>query len=198
MSFSVRDQVFETNSSSSHSVALGPGDILDKNFDQESLRAGVINLKVEQHKFFSDERYRYYQPENLVIFLLARLVGGGPDTHQFSVDQTKPWDALHVMRQQSNGVAQLIDAIEDETKCKLTMMIEPGSSVYLSYDDEAHFAFDFHNRDALRALLFNSKSYIETRPRDEDYNDGPEYIETDMGEELTAYPGEGRQLGLRI
>lgn len=198
MSVFVRDKVFETNSSSSHAVATAKGDVFDKSFDQESLRAGIIDLKPEPHTYFSEERFRYYQPENILIYLLARIVDGGPDTHEFPVDQTKPWDAIDVLRKQSKDVVDLIDAVEEETKCKVTMMIEPGKTVYLSYDNEADIDFNFRDRDSLRALLFNSKSYVETRSRDEDEQWRPEYIDTDMGQELTEYPGEGRQIGFTM
>ncbi|TLX17211.1 hypothetical protein [Rhizobium sp. MHM7A] len=192
----IRDQVFETNSSSSHSVALGKGDVLDKNFDQESLRAGFINIRCGEHSYYGEERYRYYQPENIVKYLLATIIQGGPDTT--GIDISKPYDAIPLLRQQFVGVSDLVDAIEDETKCKLTLIVEGGKRVWLDIDNEGSADFDFTDRESLRKLLFLSGSYVETKSRDEREEDAPEYIDTDMGQELTLHPGEGRQLGFAM
>lgn len=198
MTVAVRDRVFETNSSSSHSVALGQGDTLEKNFDQESLRSGVINIKCagNGHTYYGEERFRYYQPENIVRYLLATIVRGGADTSD--VDTSQSYDAMPLLKAQFDGVSDLIDAVEDETKCKVTLMVGAGKRVWLDVDDEADANFDFSNRDNLRRLLFHASSYIETKSRNECEDAAPEYTDTDMGEEPTDRPGEDRQLGFNL
>jgi hypothetical protein len=196
MTLSIRDRVFETNSSSSHSVSLGGGDILNKNFARESLRLGLINIECKSAGFtyYGEERYRYYMPENIVRYLLATIVQGGPDTSE--IDTSEPYDAIPLLRNEFNGVSDLVDAIEDETKCKVTLMVEGGKTVWLDFDSEGDSYFNYRDRDKLRKLLFHEASYVETKSRDERDWDGPEYIDTDMGSELTLRPGEGRQTAL--
>lgn len=192
MTIAVRDNVFETNSSSSHAVALGQGDTLEKNFDQESLRSGVINIRCEEngHTYYGEERYRYYKPENIVRYLLASIIQGGPDTSE--IDMSMPYDAIPLLKAEFPGVSDLIDAVEEETKCKVTLMVEAGKRVWLDIDSEGDAHFDYRDREKLRQLLFHDGSYVETKSRDEREWDAPEYIETDMGDELTLRPGERR------
>lgn len=196
MKFSVRDNVFETNSSSSHALSLGTGDILNKNFSDECLRAGEIVLDGNTHHYFSENRFRFYKPENLLAYLIATQIEGSPDI-DFK-NKTEPYDAIPIMREQYPAIDALIAIIEDHTGCKIKIMVDAGKFPWFDYDNEASVNFDMTDSKSVKQLLFHEDSYLETRSRDEDYDDLPEYTDTDMGEESTVYPGERRRSELRI
>jgi hypothetical protein len=196
MTLSVRDSVFETNSSSSHALSLGNGDILEKNFSPDCVRNGEIVIDGNTHHYFGENRFRYYKPETILAYLFARQIGGCPDIDHKKM--TEPYDAMPIMREQFPAIDQLIAIVEDQTGCKVKVMVDAGKFPWFDYDNEASVDFDMTDRESVRQLLFNEASYLETRSRDEDEDYLPEYTDTDMGEELTLYPGEGRQLGLRL
>lgn len=191
MNISVRDGVFESNSSSSHSVAIGRGDVFDKSFDHSSIRNGRIELALE-HQYYGEERYRYYKPENIVQYLLATIFVGCPD-FDASVE-AGDWNAAPYIKQALAEGRELIELVEKLTGCELVLTVKAGDHIWLDYDTEGNAHFDWRNEEKLKSLLFNSGSYVETKSRNESYDDYPEYIDTDMGDELTDQPGEGRRI----
>lgn len=190
MDLAIRDHVFETNSSSSHALSLGNSDIYTKNFSADCIRAGEIVIDGNNHHYFGEDRHRYYKPENLLAYLFATEMGGCPDIDHSKMSE--PYDAVPFMRDQFPKIDKLIAIIEEHTGCKVKVMVDAFKFPWFDYDYEASTGFDMTDPGSVRQLLFNEGSYLETRSRDEDQDYLPEYTDTDMGRELTLYPGDGR------
>ena len=190
MDVAIRDHVFETNSSSSHALSLGTGDFFTKNFSPDSIRAGEIVIDGNSHNYFGDDRFRYYKPENLVAYLFATEIGGCPNIDHS--EMSEPYDAVPFIRDQFDKIDKMISIIEEHTGCTVKVMVDAFKFPWFDYDDEATVSFDMTDPTLVKQLLFNEKSYLETRSRDEDQLYLPEYTDSDMGKELTLYPGDGR------
>lgn len=145
-----RLNVFETNSSSSHSMTLAPDKVVPLPFPKEILRAGVFILEKGE---FGWEFYRHYDLPGKLQYLFTQL---------FSEDipQGKPADVLANLRHSEEMFDMLCKVVEVETGCKIE--VKPGSYGYIDHDSEGVGLDVFKSEAKLHQLLFNANSYIET------------------------------------
>lgn len=177
----IRDAVFETNSSSSHSVTVAEEEIRDFNLDKETIRSGVIRAQV-----FPDgygwQWLRFYKPENILAYLLYQAMPGDLRSNDpaLGVDLAGEIKA-------SDQARHIIETVEKATGLRVEFVFpdEPDAHFYVdhdSYGNGLEFAQKGKEEELLR-LIFGRNSYIELG----NDNDKPgEYMQSDIGEILTC------------
>jgi hypothetical protein len=179
----VRDCVFESNSSSSHSLSISADNIFDMNFSQETLRSGVIKLvvPVDEHGdavHFENEWHRFYTPENILLYMLIVAVKGKITAHFPDVD-ILPTLAYNYKRARDLADApasryrkrlrDLMDWVKRETGCRVELSFpavpEPAPaprSICIGSNQEECAQWLLKDHAALKSLIFSRKSYVET------------------------------------
>jgi hypothetical protein len=170
----VREEMFETNSSSSHSLALGSDDILTKTFSPEVLRSGTLNLAVENTDF--QDWFRYYRPENIVKYIIGSYVD------VFYIEGLD-WDSdkLDMMPHLVKGIPQigkLVDFVKAEYGVEIRLECKPREIELLDTCDNLNFDKILDHRKSMHCLFGSEFSYIETNPENSFRDD---WIDTDMG-----------------
>lgn len=177
----IRDAVFETNSSSSHSVTVADEEMRDFNLDKETIRKGVITAKV-----FPDgygwQWIRFYKPENVLAYLLYQampmeLRRDDPETGVDLADKIK----------KSPRARHIIETVEKATGLRVEFVFPDveGSHFYVDHDSAGNgveFAQEGREEELLR-LIFGRNSYIEMG---NDNSQAGEYIESDIGDILAC------------
>lgn len=165
----LRSKVFETNSSSSHSLTLSAELLTKQPLPPEVLRAGVLKVTGGEYGW---EWYRYYLPVNKINYLAAQaLQDMGSDV---------AGDA-QTARQTSPAFDLLCEVVESHTGCKVEL-----SSFQSEIDHDSVGCCDdvLKDRDALHRLIFDADSYVETG---NDNSSRPWEIQTDKGSELALH-----------
>jgi hypothetical protein len=181
MKSSIRDRVFETNSSSSHSVTVAESEIFDRTFDKESIRAGVVTLRKPAWEY--GEWFRFYKPENILTFLIiaeveARQFEVWPDGSIEFEDRKEDIDVLPVLCERYPNVKSAIEFLREEYGLEFRMMMEPRDTGSFDTGDLAHIEGYLGDRDLLRKALFCSGSFVQTTEE----NGWPdETVPTDLG-----------------
>lgn len=172
MTKQIRKKVFETNSSSSHSLTMSSGDLVKRPFAAKVLREGVVELTVGEYHW---EWRRYYEPQAKLAYLLTQITDGNlPSGDSESITAQ--------LREDNERFAMLEQVVLDHTGCKL--LVNPGSGGidHQSGPQEKSIGLElFNNADTLRDFLFKADSYIETG---NDNSAAPWEIMTDRGREL--------------
>jgi len=179
MTQQIRKNVFETNSSSSHSLTLAAGDLVKTPFNLDVLRLGTLRLGLGEYNW---EWYRYYDTDNKAQYLMTQL---------FHYNGIPNGDAAEVTRELRNDARfdMLCRVIEDQTGVKLEAI--PGSQGGIDHDSHGNCLEVFESEDKLRTFLFSDSSYIETG----NDNSGPfKTIESDRGT-LEYYSASYREPG---
>lgn len=182
MKFNVRNQCFETNSSSSHSITVAADDMLDLSFDIKGIRNRVIDIRPRLGGYGS-QHFRYVTPEGKLAYLLVLATRGEIDINA-DVFADAEIDVLPILLQDKECAADirgLMKFIQEEHRCELrfTMDYQHASSIYMS-EREIDLGELLEDRAKLRRLLFSSKSWIDTR-HGEDVFHFERNIESDIG-----------------
>lgn len=146
----IRDKVFETNSSSSHSVTVSGKEVAHFGLSKAELRSGVI--RINQYNGFGWEEETFNDTKSKIAYLLINAAGGhlGPGSNDLVPDLKETrWKAR-----------KLIDFVEEVTGCTLEFYAKD----YVCVDSEsAHVGMDLlDDPDRLRQFLFSDGSYIMT------------------------------------
>lgn len=170
----VRNATFESNSSSSHAVVIAPTDIFDRYFSVEVVRNGVVNIVQEESGDY-ESHFRYYRPENILGFLIAGLLERGPSEAEVSdlrslgfsgyddwLTASREVDVLPILQSHHAKLDAAIKMLEDHTGMTFTMIVEPGKVLITGTGALGYMDTYFDNLSALKRLLFNSRSYVET------------------------------------
>jgi hypothetical protein len=199
MEIQVRDCVYETNSSSSHSLSISADNIFDMNFSQAALRSGVIKLvvPVDEHGeavHFDNVWHRYYKSENILLYMLIVAVGGKITARQAEVD-ILPTLTHNYKRARDLAEAppsryrkrlrDLLAWVKKGTGCRVELsfpvlpfpepVMSPRSIAIESGMAEcAQWLLKDHA--SLKSLVFSAKSYVETGY---DNEQAPYFIPTD-------------------
>jgi hypothetical protein len=166
MKASIRDKVFETNSSSSHSVTVAEGEMFDRGFSKESVRNGVVTLRKLTSEY--DELMRFYTPENILTFLIvaeveARQFDKSPlGTIQFPEDRQEAIDVLPILCERYANIASAMGFLYEEFGLQFRMMMEPDDPGYFDTGDLAFIDGYLGNHEKLAKVLFCSGSYVQT------------------------------------
>lgn len=166
MSQQIRKNVFETNSSSSHSLTLSKGDLVAEPFPAEVLRQGILHLCKSEYGW---EWYRYYDAEEKARYLLTQI-------HYADIPGGNAEAVTNELRAEMPEFDMLCRVIEEHTG--VVVRVIPGSSGYVDHDSQGVGRELFNDEAQLKAFLFGSTSYIETG----NDNSGPgKLIATDTG-----------------
>lgn len=171
----IRKSVFETNSSSSHSLTMGTGDLSQPPFDAEVLRSGIIPVTVGEYGW---EYFRYYMPINKIKYLLTQVTRGSLPSAE---DLENEGLTLTESVREDSRIDRLFKVVEEHTGCKIE--VQPGSG-YVDHDSDDVGMDLLRDTTALHQFLFDQSAYIETS----NDNDGPPWqISNDKPEGAECY-----------
>jgi len=171
MNQTIRKQVFETNSSSSHSLTLDQGSVVAMPFTKDQLREGSVTISLDDYGW---EWHRYYSAQNKLSYLLTQILR--PD--HYEIPQGEPVDVTRDVCERYEDAAMLCEVVKEYTGCEL--LFQPGSRGSIDHDSEGNGLELFRNKETLRQFLFSEKSYIQTG---NDNSGSGKRIETDSGYE---------------
>lgn len=167
----IRKSVFETNSSSSHSLTLSKGDLAPRPFSAEQLRQGVVEVGLGEYGW---EWCRYYRAENKLAYLVTQLVGT-------RTPSGCPQDVTRLLCEDDPRVQMLCDAVREHTGCTLLIRESSGCIDHQSASGEAGVGLElFNNVQTLRRFVFDPASCVQTG---NDNMSAPWDIDTDRGME---------------
>lgn len=185
MDIQVRDCCYETNSSSSHSLSISADNVFDMNFSQHALRSGVIKLVVPVDEdgeavHFENAWKRFYTPENILLYMLVSAADGKvtarvPDvdilptlTHNYKRDRDL---AIAPRSRARKRLRDLLAWVKEETGCRVELSFpsHPEAcpaptprSICIGSDQATSAQRLIKDHTALKSLIFNSNSYVET------------------------------------
>ena len=167
MTKQIRKSVFETNSSSSHSLTMAPEDLVAQPFSDEVLRSGKLPIVVGDYGW---EWYRYYSPEGKIAYLVTQITNGdtllGPGITEELREEYDAFDMLFRVVKQHTGVE--IEVLPSTPSIDHQSV---GEGMALFVDEEK-----------LRNFLFSPNSYVQTG---NDNDCAPALMNTDRGTEPT-------------
>jgi hypothetical protein len=168
MTIQIRGAVFETNSSSSHSVTVSADELADDyGIPKEMLRSGVLRAQIRE---FGTEWERFYSPGTKIAYLVTQLAGG-------RACGASGKDVTRDVRQNSR-VDRMLAMIEKCTGCRVEVI---GSGSALVDHASAGIGIELlDDPDQLLKFVFGQRSYVETG---NDNSEAPMVIETDRGDE---------------
>lgn len=182
MKTQIRDAVFETNSSSSHSVTVAEEEMRDFNLDKETIRDGVLKAQV-----FPDgygwQWIRFYKPENVLAYLLYQAM----PWDMRDKDPAQGVDLAAKVKEASPRARHIIETVEKATGLRVEFVFPKveGAHFYVDHDSAGNgmeFANEGREEELLR-LIFGRSSYIEMG---NDNSEAGEYIESDIGDILSC------------
>lgn len=163
-----RSNVFETNSSSSHSLSISEDEIVEPPFSKATLRKGVVSIKLAEYGW---EWRRMFKTESKLSYLLTQILQGV----EMPSDSDEDADWLDQLEFSVPQVATLRRIVSEVTGCTLKLL---PSSGYIDHDSDGLGLDLFKDEDKLKAWLFNQKSWVQTG----NDNDSPQVkIRTDLG-----------------
>jgi hypothetical protein len=170
MTTKIRKSVFETNSSSSHSLTLSANELSHMPFSKEVLKAGTIQLEKGEYGW---KWQRYYEAAAKLNYLLTQLV-----TEDIPYAST-PQEAARELCEQNPQFEQLCRVVKNHTGVEV--LVTPGSSGYIDHESVGVGLSLFKDGDdvPLKQFLF-SDAYVETG---NDNGSAPVKIHTDRGPE---------------
>jgi hypothetical protein len=135
MTTCIRDAVFETNSSSSHSVTVSASDMRDDSFPQHMLRDGRIEVSLGE---FGWEKSTYREPLEKLSYLLTQA------------------------KEDATTTRAIIEAVQEHTGCSVVI---DADSIAMSYVDHQSAGVGMEvveDPEQLMGFLLSSSSYVQT------------------------------------
>ena len=174
---SIRSEVFERNSSSSHSVSYRSDEVIDLSELRGQLRSGEIEIRIPEEGYGWEWR-RLYRPENKLAYLLVQACGGFCPSLP---DEARPGDDVtDTFRDAGWRAENLIRSVEEFTGCAVRVVA--GEDRWPSGVDHQSVgaADDILGEDdaTVARFVFGSDAYVETG---NDNSSPPEKITTDRG-----------------
>ncbi len=170
----IRKRVFETNSSSSHSLTVGGSDLAELPFPEEVLRRGMIDIPVDN---FQWEWKRFYTAAGKASYLLTQLAGNEFSDYGNIPNESESEEDLTLrLCQENEKLGLLRKVIEEYTGCAVTFRREPSGWAGIDHESEGVGLDLFNDENLLQRFLFDPTSYIQTG-NDNDY--APTMIDTD-------------------
>jgi hypothetical protein len=162
MKTQIRDRVFETNSSSSHSVTIDSSELKDFGLDREALREGVIRVVMPSEGYGWEWR-RYYKPEHKIAYLLLQLQGGHLSS---DVTDNQKMDDDHSEHFREDYRSEyFLRTIEEATGCRVVVTRdteETGWGYSIDHDSVGKGVDHLGDEDEILKLVFGRNSYVET------------------------------------
>lgn len=166
----IRSNVFETNSSSSHSLTLSQEALVPAPFPPQVLRRGYVDISLGE---FGWEWQRYYDPIAKLSYLATQVTDG-------HVPEDCP-DNMDVSTYEHNQELQMLgQVVKEHTGCEMRIYGSGYIDHQSAKSDGANGMELFDDKEKLKRFIFDANSYIETG----NDNDGPGwFINTDRGQE---------------
>lgn len=175
MTQKIRKSVFETNSSSSHSLTVAKGDVHQTPFSKAQLRAGVVTIGLGDYNW---EWYRYYSPVNKLQYLLTQALLGSGSYGGAAIPEGDAVEVTRELCEDNARVARLCEVVKAHTGC--TLLVQPGSTGGIDHESVGNGMELFSSAEELSQFIFSAESYIETG----NDNSGPsKLISSDRGSE---------------
>lgn len=159
----IRKNVFETNSSSSHSLTMSGYELTKQPFPTSVLRAGTVSIYKGDYGW---EWHRYYGAQEKMNYLLTQLVSDidGRTTKE--------------LRDDDGRIDMMCRVVQEHTGVEVHISDSTG---YIDHESVGNGLEVFESEEKLRNFLFSDDNYIETG----NDNSGPAWvIQTDRGEEF--------------
>ena len=164
--FNIRQGVFETNSSSSHSLTLVEGELGHPPFSRDQLRDGVLRIELGEYGW---EWRRMYRPLNKASYLLTDMLCR--EGYASNSDMQEGDIRNNAMK--NPRAAAVIRVLEEESGCRVQLT----GWGYVDHQSTGTSANAGSTEEEIRNFLF-SPSYITTG---NDNEEGPDMIKTDYG-----------------
>lgn len=165
---SIRSKVFETNSSSSHSLTcskevLAQSELIPKKYAE----CGKLPIDL---KGYGWEYYRYYLFMDKVSYLATQLFNGQDDEY------VQAYDVRESIDRGTDALAMLHRAVYNLTGCEVYYPVSGG--FYIDHESVGVGSELYRDIKDLEEFLLNEASYIETG---NDNSQAPWVIGTDKG-----------------
>jgi len=152
MNTQIRGAVFETNSSSSHSVTVSGEEVTDFGLSQDELREGVIRIR--QDDGFHWGWQRFHDTHSKIAYLLLQVAGG------YIEDAEQDVDLVPSLVEKSERARELVELVKEATGCRVEFYVDGWVSIDSRSRD---MGLDLFNDPWLmRQFLFAKDSYIQT------------------------------------
>lgn len=176
----IRRNVFETNSSSSHSLTLSKDRMRDYSLAEEALKQGSMTVRVTDH--FGWEWKRLYKPENKVAYLLSQVAS---------------YELNNGGLRDNTEANDILSAVEEATGVDVHVLVD---SDYAGIDHQSIGVGRelLQDRETLLDFIFSRTAFIQTG---NDNSHPPAMIETDIGRKDEMFPEHYTQVmpeGLRV
>jgi hypothetical protein len=175
MPVQIRRAVFETNSSSSHSLTIAPWAVVPPPVPREAARAGVLALSKGSYQW---EWKRYYTPQNKLRYLFTQAL------REENVPDGPPEQVRARLFRRHPEIRRLFEVFERYTGVRVVP--EPGFADGIDYQSRnvGSDLLDSGSRNRLARFLFDPDSYVETG---NDNSPPPRYIDDDLGRRQFYY-----------
>jgi hypothetical protein len=145
MTQQIRQKVFETNSSSSHSLVMESSQMIPAALTKAQLREGVVSIRLGDYGW---QYERLYRPLNKASYLLTYLVG------------STNWQTTEEVCEEFPGAQMLVDAFRN--RFGVALKFEPSYG-YVDHEATEHGVADvvFQDQAVLESFLFDEAQYIQ-------------------------------------
>jgi len=150
----VRGKVFETNSSSSHSVTVSGEEVADFGLSQDELREGVIRIR--QDDGFHWGWKRFHDTHSKIAYLLLQTAGGYFEEAEPDVD------LIPSLVEGSEQARELVDVVLEATGCRVEFYVDGWVSIDSRSRDMGVGLDLFGDPWTLKQFLFSKDSYVQT------------------------------------
>lgn len=164
MTVQVRQQVFETNSSSSHSLTLGKGQLASAPFSPEVMRNGVVVVPLYDYGW---EWHRYYSPVSKLSYLASQVLNDKGSYIEANMD---------ALREEFPYIDMLSRVVKEHTGCELKLYGRGSVDHQSAFGDAANGEELFESEEKLKAFIFDESAFIQTG---NDNDEPPWMIPTD-------------------
>lgn len=172
MNKQIRQSVFETNSSSSHSLTLGQGQLVTSPFSAEELRSGFVEIPLGE---FGWEWMQYHTTKGKLSYLASQIFN-----NQGYIDSAKNEEVLD-----SEPLFEMLSkVVRDHTGCELRVYGRAEVDHQSAFGDGANGRELFESEEKLKAFIFDPTASILTG---NDNDSKPWTIRTEDGESVETY-----------
>lgn len=177
MKTTIRHGVFETNSSSSHSLTLAEGEARDFSLVSEICKSGIFPVTIDRH--YGWEWEQLHRPESKMAYLVTQAAGF--DSLERFVGQG---DIALVLREENPRVGALLSAVEAALGVRVEIEV-CSDFVGVDHDSQGVGSELFFDADKLIDFLLTPGAFVQLG---NDNGAPPEYMNSDLGTPVHAYP----------
>ncbi len=151
MTTQIRNKVFETNSSSSHSITVSGTEAADFGLGRETLRDGVI--RIECYSDFGWDWTEFHGTTDKIAYMLMQC---DPNGFNDGIDD----DIIPSLVERNENARWLVDVIHRATGC--TLEFRAGTWAGIDHQSHGEGLELFSDETEMRRFLFSPTSYLQT------------------------------------